>query len=133
MTKLPPVRGGQTYQTANANTDSFLITMSSFLMYGKTVVPGTSIETTFYTPNTPPRKNVVYPSLQIDIPKSFVYGNYSSNYYVYHYFPGAMALTSNTTNTWPPTWTTLQAGLSTTQANCLTGKNNLAVLSVIGL
>jgi hypothetical protein len=121
------------YQTVNPNTDSYLTSMSTFLVYGaNTLVPGTAVETVFYSANTPPLKNPIYPSLQIDIPKSFVNGNYKSNYYVYHYFPGLLASSSNV-GTWPPTWTTLQPGLSTNKAVSLTGINNMAIVSVIGL
>jgi glycerol uptake facilitator-like aquaporin len=70
----------------------------------------------------------------IDIPKPFVTNNYISNYTVDHYFPGAISGASNTTHVWPNAgWQTIRPGLSTNKIVSLSGINNTAVISIIGL
>jgi hypothetical protein len=122
-----------TWQTYNI-TDTFLTPMSTFISYGGAIVPGTAVETTWYTPNQPPKTNFISPSFTIDIPKPFVTNNYISNYTVDHYFPGAISGASNTTHVWPnANWQTIRPGLSTNTIISLSGIHNTATISIIGL
>uniref|UniRef100_A0A6C0BD01 Uncharacterized protein n=1 Tax=viral metagenome TaxID=1070528 RepID=A0A6C0BD01_9ZZZZ len=120
--------------TITGLSQNVLFGFSTFLNYGDTTVPGTTVEDLFIAPSQYPIQNPLLGRLQINIPSTFVATNWTSNYTVNHYFPSCIGGYSNSVaNSWPATsYNYVRAGLSSAQITSYSSKYNTAYMTIIG-